>query len=73
MFINYMGYEPYNAAVEYWNQFIWVINYILAGYENINFNLENSEYFCMSMPLFLKCYLTDFVKTNSMFNKYKKY
>tara|TARA_B000000475_G_C15827406_1_gene378376 strand:+ start:32 stop:613 length:582 start_codon:yes stop_codon:yes gene_type:complete len=58
-----MGYEPYNAAVEYWHQFIWVKDFILAGYENINFNLENSEYFCMSMPLFLKCYLTDFAKT----------
>ena len=63
MFISYMGYEPYNAAVEYWHQFIWVKDFILAGYENINFNLENSEYFCMSMPLFLKCYLTDFAKT----------
>lgn len=62
-FISSMGYEPYNSALEYWHQFIWVKDYLLAGYENINFNLESSEYYCMSIPLFLKCYLIDFLKT----------
>jgi len=63
VFINSMGYEPYNAALEYWHQFIWLIKYLLTGYENINFNLANSEYYCMSVPLFIKCYLVDFSKS----------
>ena len=63
VFINSMGYEPYNAALEYWHQFIWLIKYFLTGYENINFNLANSEYYCMSVPLFIKCYLADFSKS----------
>jgi hypothetical protein len=63
IFISSMGYDPYNSALEYWHQFIWVKDYLLGGYENINFSLENSEYYCMSIPLFLKCYLNDFLKT----------
>ena len=63
IFISSMGYDPYNSALEYWHQFIWVKEYLLGGYENINFSLENSEYYCMSIPLFLKCYLNDFLKT----------
>ena len=58
-----MGYDPYNAAFEYWHQFVWVKDFLLAGYENVNFNQENSEYYCMSIPIFLKCYLVDFFKT----------
>jgi len=57
------GFTPYNAAVEYWKQFIWIKDHILAGYENVNFDLGRSEYYCMSIPLFLKCYLSDFVKS----------
>ena len=57
------GFTPYNAAVEYWKQFIWIKDYILAGYENINFDLDRSEYYCMSIPLFLKCYLSDFMRS----------
>jgi len=63
VFISVMGYDPYNAAFEYWHQFVWVKDFLLAGYENVNFNQENSEYYCMSIPIFLKCYLVDFFKT----------
>jgi len=63
LFIRSQGFIPYNAATTYWYQFIWLKDFILAGYENINFNPEGSEYFCMSVPLFLKCYLTDFLNT----------
>ena len=63
IFIRSQGYVPYNAATTYWYQFIWLKDYILAGYENVNFNPEGSEYFCMSVPLFLKCYLNDFLRS----------
>ncbi len=63
IFIRSQGYIPYNAATTYWYQFIWLKDYILAGYENVNFNPEDSEYFCMSVPLFLKCYLNDFLRS----------
>ena len=63
IFIRSQGYIPYNAATTYWYQFIWLKDYILAGYENVNFNPEGSEYFCMSVPLFLKCYLNDFLRS----------
>mgnify|MGYP001192461901 CR=1 FL=1 len=63
IFIRSQGYIPYNAATTYWYQFIWLKDYILAGYENVNFNPESSEYFCMSVPLFLKCYLNDFLRS----------
>jgi hypothetical protein len=62
-YISSQGFTPYNAAVEYWKQFIWIKDYILGGYENINFNYDKDEYYCMSVPLFLKCYLSDFVKS----------
>ena len=62
-FIIYQGFIPYNAAIEYWKQFIWIKDFILAGYENVNFDLNRAEYYCMSIPLFLKCYLVDFAKT----------
>ena len=62
-YISSQGFTPYNAAVEYWKQFIWIKDYILQGYENINFNYDKDEYYCMSVPLFLKCYLSDFVKS----------
>ena len=62
-YISSQGFTPYNAAVEYWKQFIWIKDYILAGYENINFDLDRSEYYCMSIPLFLKCYLSDFMRS----------
>ena len=41
---------------------IIVKDFILAGYENVNFNYVAEEYYCMSVPLFLKCYLYDFSK-----------
>ena len=63
IFIRSQGYVPYNAATAYWYQFIWLKDYILAGYENVNFNPEGSEYFCMSVPLFLQCYLNDFLRS----------
>ena len=40
IFIRSQGYIPYNAATTYWYQFIWLKDYILAGYENVNFNPE---------------------------------
>ena len=57
------GYAPYNANFEYWNQFIWLPKNLLAGYENVNFNLDKHEFYCMDIPLFLRCYLNDLVKT----------
>ena len=63
IFIRSQGYVPYNAATAYWYQFIWLKDYILAGYENVNFNPDGSEYFCMSVPLFLQCYLNDFLRS----------
>lgn len=57
------GFIPYNAATTYWKQFIWIKDFLLAGYENVNFNIEASEYYCMSVPLFLKCYLFDLIKS----------
>ena len=65
LFIISQGYVPYNAATTYWNQFIWLKDYIFVRYENINFNPEYSEFYCMSVPLFLKCYFLDFL--NSVF------
>ena len=57
------GYNPYNSATQYWKQFIWIKDFILVGYENINYNLSASEYYCMSIPLFLECYIKDFVNS----------
>ena len=62
-YILYQGFEPYNAATEYWRQFIWLKDFILVSYENINYNVEGGEYYCMSVPLFMKCYLIDFLNT----------
>ena len=62
-YILYKGFEPFNAATEYWRQFIWLKDFILVHYENINYNLEEPEYYCMSVPLFIKCYLRDFFNT----------
>ena len=62
-YISYQGFDPYNAATEYWRQFIWLKDFILVSYENINYNLEGGEYYCMSVPLFMKCYLMDFLNT----------
>ena len=63
IFIRSQGYIPYNAATTYWRQFIWIKDFLLVGYENINFNPDKSEYYCMSIPLFLKCYLIDFSRS----------
>ena len=57
LYIYSEGYIPYNAEIIYWRQFIWIPLYILNGYENINFDLDRYEYYCMSVPLFLECYM----------------
>lgn len=62
-FIVLNGYVPYNANFEYWNQFVWIPKNLLAGYENVNFNLDKHEFYCMDIPLFLGCYLNDLLKT----------
>lgn len=60
IYISSQGYIPYNSSTQYWLQFVWLKDFILAGYENVNFNYVGEEYYCMSVPLFLKCYLYDF-------------
>ena len=30
-YISSQGFTPYNAAVEYWKQFIWIKDYITSG------------------------------------------
>jgi hypothetical protein len=60
LFIRSQGYVPYNAATTYWNQFIWLYDYIVDRYENVNLD-SRYEYYCMSIPIFLKCYLVDFL------------
>ena len=57
------GYVPYNANFEYWNQFVWLPKNLLGGYENVNFNLDKHEFYCMDIPLFLRCYFNDLLKT----------
>ena len=60
LFIRSQGYVPYNAAITYWNQFIWLKDFIVTRYENVNLD-SRYEYYCMSVPIFLKCYLADFL------------
>ena len=60
LFIRSQGYIPYNAATTYWNQFIWLKDFIVSKYENVNLD-SRYEYYCMSIPIFLKCYLADFL------------
>jgi len=60
LFIRSQGYVPYNAATTYWNQFIWLKDYIVDKDENVNLD-SRYEYYCMSVPIFLKCYLADFL------------
>lgn len=60
LFIRSQGYIPYNAATTYWTQFIWLKDFIVARYENVNLD-SRYEYYCMSIPIFLKCYLADFL------------
>ncbi len=62
-FIVLNGYVPYNANFEYWNQFVWLPKNLLGGYENVNFNLDKHEFYCMDIPIFLRCYLNDLLKT----------
>ena len=62
IFIRSQGYVPYNSATTYWNQFIWVKDFIVSRYENVNLD-SRYEYYCMSIPIFLKCYLSDFSKS----------
>ena len=57
------GFVPYNAATQYWYQFIWLKDFILVNYQNVDYNLNEGAYYCMSVPLFIKCYLLDFFKT----------
>tara|TARA_B100001057_G_scaffold501275_1_gene623019 strand:+ start:24346 stop:25683 length:1338 start_codon:yes stop_codon:yes gene_type:complete len=57
------GFTPYNAATQYWYQFIWLKDFILVNYQNVDYNLNEGAYYCMSVPLFIKCYLLDFFKT----------
>ena len=33
-----------------------------GGYENVNFNLDKHEFYCMDIPLFLRCYFNDLLK-----------
>lgn len=62
-YITSQGFVPYNAATQYWIQFIWIKDFILAGYENVNYDLQGGEYYCMSIPLFFRCYLIDFLNS----------
>ena len=67
-YITFLGYKPYNAAINYWYQFKWIPAYFVNGYENINFsiNLEDydkSEFYCMSLPENFVCYFKDFANT----------
>ena len=62
IFIRSQGYVPYNSATTYWNQFIWVKDFIVSRYENVNLD-SRYEYYCMSIPIFLNCYLSDFSKS----------
>jgi len=63
LYISSQGYTPYNSSIQYWYQFVWIYGYIFGDFEYINFNYDFDEYFCMSIPLFLKCYISDFLKT----------
>lgn len=62
-YISSKGFIPYNSATQYWHQFVWIKDFILANYENVDYNLSEGGYYCMSVPLFVKCYLLDFFKT----------
>ena len=63
LFIIYEGFDPYNAAIEYWNQFIWIIHFFKDGTEMIAEQPGVESAFCMSVPLFIKCYLVDFSRS----------
>lgn len=62
LYIYSQGYTPYNSSVQYWYQFVWIYGYFFNGFEYINFDYNFDEYYCMSIPLFLKCYISDFFK-----------
>ena len=57
IYIRLLGYEPYDAATQYWGQFIWVYYYF------INIVKHSGEWYCQTIPENFICYFKDTLKT----------
>ncbi len=57
IYIRLLGYEPYDAATEYWGQFIWVA-YFLVGIVK-----HSGEWYCQTIPENFLCYFRDTINT----------
>ncbi len=57
LYIRFLGYEPYDAATQYWGQFIWI------GYYLIGIVKHSGQWYCQTVPENFICYFTDTLKT----------
>ena len=57
LYIRFLGYEPYDAATQYWGQFIWVYYYFM------NIVKHSGEWYCQTIPENFICYFKDTLKT----------
>ena len=57
LYIRMLGYHPYDAATEYWGQFIWVF-YFIAGRIK-----SEGEWYCQTIPENFICYFQDSINT----------
>ncbi len=57
IYIRLLGYEPYDAATQYWGQFIWVAYYMVGIVKH------SGQWYCQTIPENFICYLKDTLNT----------
>jgi hypothetical protein len=53
LYIQINGYESYNASIEYWGHFVWIIYFVLG------LNNHEGVWYCTSIPENFYCYIAD--------------
>ena len=57
IYIRLLGYYPYDAATEYWGQFIWVLYFLAGKVKSVG------EWYCQTIPENFSCYFRDSLNT----------
>ncbi len=57
IYIRLLGYEPYDAATQYWGQFIWVAYYLFGIVKH------SGQWYCQTIPENFICYFKDTLNT----------